>query len=216
MILKAISEVFPEEVSFAIADHSRYIYYQPSHSVDLKIKPGDAIREGTVTHKALKIRQKVSQYVESDVFGVPYYGMSIPLINRGNTEGCFTVIFPRFLGKESEKLPRHHFLIGKKEDRWIPVSFPNIFFIESHNGKTLLHTEKDVYLNKYSLVELHKILPQEYFVRCHRAFFVNVNAIAEIHPDFHSTFVLVLKDQNRTRIPVSQKYASHFRKLLGF
>ncbi|MBO1915005.1 LytTR family transcriptional regulator DNA-binding domain-containing protein, partial [Microvirga sp. 3-52] len=38
--------------------------------------------------------------------------------------------------------------------------------------------------------------------------------IKEIFPDTHSTFVLAMDDE--TKIPVSQSYASYFRKLLGF
>ncbi|MEI2435280.1 LytTR family DNA-binding domain-containing protein, partial [Priestia megaterium] len=43
---------------------------------------------------------------------------------------------------------------------------------------------------------------------------VNVTQIQEIYPDTHSTFLLVMN--NGEKIPVSQSYASYFRKLLGF
>ncbi|MCG6197425.1 LytTR family transcriptional regulator, partial [Anoxybacillus sp. LAT_38] len=52
-VLQMIGEVIPEGVSIAISDDSRYIYYQPSASIDLKIKPGDAVREGSATYRAL-------------------------------------------------------------------------------------------------------------------------------------------------------------------
>lgn len=217
MLVNAISHVFPEEVSIAVADDSHYIYYQPSSSVDLKIKPGDSIREGSVTRKALQVRKKVSQYVDREIFGVPYYGMSIPLADQGEQRSwVLTAIFPRPLERELEKLPRHSLLVGKWEDRWYPLRYEEISYIQSHEGKTLLHTENGVYSNKFSMMELQQLLPSDQFVRCHRSFFVNVNNIVEIHPDFHSTFMLVLNDKQRSRIPVSQSYASAFRHWLGF
>ncbi|MFY0545022.1 LytTR family DNA-binding domain-containing protein [Brevibacillus sp. H7] len=215
-IIAAFSQVFSKEVSVAISDRSKYLYYQPSDSIDLKIKPGDSIRKGSVTYKALQTKQKVSQYVASDLFGVAYYGMSIPLIHQGQAEGCLTAIFSHVMDSESIPLPKHPFLVGKREERWVPVPFHKISFLQALDGKTVIHTESQSYLNKYSLVELEKILPMDQFIRTHRSYFVNVNAIEEIHPHFHSTFMLVMKDQKRTHIPVSQKYASQFRQFLRF
>jgi two-component system, LytTR family, response regulator len=215
-ILKDIIQIFPEEASIAVADGSKYIYYQPSRIIDLKIKPGDSIKEGSLTLQALKVGQKISQFVESNIFGVPYYGMSVPIINEDGLEGCVTAIFSPFQTTASPKWPRHQFLIGKTEDRWIPIPLNQIFYIESNQGKTLLCTDQGAYLNKYSLTELEQILPVEQFIRCHRAFIVNVNAIEEIHPDFHSTFALIMKGMGKSSIPVSQKFSSQFRRFLGF
>lgn len=215
-IVQAISQAFPQEASIAISDESKFIYYQPSRMIDLKIRPGDEVVEGTLTRKALLDKQKLAQYLEDSVFGVPYYAMSMPIITQGQAEGCITTIFPPSMHEVERKLPRHHFLIGRGEDRWIPIPLLDIQFIESEKGKTFLHTERGVYLNKYSLVELERLLPSDRFVRCHRAYMVNVHSIMEIHPDFHSTFVLIMNDKARSRVPVSQKYASMFRRLLGF
>ncbi|WCK52787.1 LytTR family DNA-binding domain-containing protein [Aneurinibacillus sp. Ricciae_BoGa-3] len=215
-IVEAISQVFPQEASIAIADTSRFIYYQPSKSIDLKIKPGDSLKEGTVSLRAVLNRAKVAQLVDEKLFGMPYYGMGMPIFNGTDAEGCITAIFPPFGGPDVEKLPKHNFLIGRTEDKWIPIQLARINFIESDKGKTLLYTEDGVYVNKYTLVELERILPRDKFIRIHRAYIVNVNAIREIHPDFHSTFLLVIRDGKKSKVPVSQKYASVFRRMMGF
>ncbi|WP_047151019.1 LytTR family DNA-binding domain-containing protein [Aneurinibacillus tyrosinisolvens] len=215
-LVKSINRAFPPDASIAIADQSKFVYYQPSLRIDLKIKPGDTIQEGTLTRQALERGADVSKYVDETVFGVPYYATSTLIIDRNGTEGCITTIFPPgHRGDEARPL-RHQFLIGKGEDRWIPIPFHEIFFIESQNGKTFLHTERGVYMNKYSLLELESVLPFDRFIRCHRAYLVNVGAILEIHPDFHSTFVIITADEKRSRVPVSQKYASSFRRFMGF
>ncbi len=38
-IVKVMNELFPKEASFVISDDKRYIYYQPSKQIDLKIRP---------------------------------------------------------------------------------------------------------------------------------------------------------------------------------
>ena len=94
-IMNVIKEFFPENTSIAISDTKEYIYYQPSKLVDLKIKPGDPIKEGSAAYKAIQYGKKINNFIESDVFGVPYYGMSIPLITEGEIKGAVTAIFPQ-------------------------------------------------------------------------------------------------------------------------
>lgn len=212
-VIQTLSGAIPQEVSIAVADRSRFIFYQPSRSIDLKIKPGDEIQEGTLTRLALKKRMRLSQYLDKSPFGVSYFATSTPIVNGDVAEGCFTLIYPSY---SEPPFQRRQFLIGKADGRWVPFPFSDIYLIESEEGKTFLHTANGKYLNKYSLVQLESMLPPDQFVRCHRAYIVNVNAIAEIHPDFHSTFMLVMKNDKRSRVSVSQKYASRFRRYMGF
>lgn len=215
-IIQAFSNVFPEKTSIAIADQSRFVYYQPSPAIDLRIKPGDAVQEGTLTQLALEKQMSLSRFLDKNPFGMPYYAVSTPIVNGGKTEGCLTAIYPPFATPKPLQLPRHNFLIGKTEERWIPIPFRDIYMIESANKKTLLHTASGIYGNKHSLIELELMLPLDQFARTHRAYLVNVNEIAEIQPNFHSTFLLIMKHDKRLRIPVSQKYANRFRQLMGF
>lgn len=208
-ILETMSKMMNLEVAIAIADSHKWIYYQPGRAIDLKIKPGDSIPEGALTLKALENKREISDHVDRGVYGVPYYATSIPLVEEDRIEGCITAIYP------DQKL-RHTFLIGKKEDRWIPIPFEEIYYISSNEGKTHLHTAQGILQNKYSLSELERILPAETFIRCHRAFIVNIHSIREIQPDFHSTFLLTIKSEQAESVPVSQKYAHAFRQFLGF
>ena len=59
-IMEVIKEFFPENTSIAISDTNEYLYYQPSKKVDLKIKPGDPIKEGSAAYKALTYGQKIT------------------------------------------------------------------------------------------------------------------------------------------------------------
>jgi hypothetical protein len=206
-IFDVIGELFSDEASIAVSNTEAYIYYRPSKRIDLKIKKGDPVKEGTITYKALTDKQKVSEFIDRDLFGVPYYGMAVPLIHDGKLEGCVSAIFPTLTtGKSVVTL--------KYNDGWVPVPFAEVMYMEASERKTHVFTEKLSGTHKYTLNEFDFLLPKDYFVRCHRSFIVNVNHIKEIYPDTHSTLVLIMK--NQTKISVSQSYTSYFRKLLGF
>jgi DNA-binding LytR/AlgR family response regulator len=206
-IMSVIAELFPNHTSIAVSDAQQYIYYKPSKAIDLNIQPGDKIKEGTLTHKALTARQKLSAYVDASVFGVAYFGMSVPIFEQGQAKGCVTAILP-------SKPSQLAFLTVKTSDRWIPVPYEKIMYLEAQNRKTKVKTAQIEGFHKCNLSELELMLPEDIFMRVHRSYIVNLNDIQEIQPDSHSTFLLIMKDQSK--IPVSQTYASYFRRALRF
>lgn len=206
-LLDVMGELFSDEISIAVADTEQYIYYRPSKRIDLKIKPGDPVKEGTIAHKALMTNQKASEFIDREVFGVPYHGMAVPFEENGELQGCVMAIYPSYTEGKSV-------VTVKSPDGWKPVPFDDVVCLEVKDRKTHVHAAGFSGTNKNSLQEFEYSLPRETFIRCHRSFIVNVHHIEEIYPDTHSTFVLAM--DNGTRIPVSQSYSSYFRKLLGF
>ncbi|MGG0237870.1 LytTR family DNA-binding domain-containing protein [Bacillus rhizoplanae] len=207
LLLDVIGEVFSDEISIAVSNTKEYIYYRQSKRIDLKISVGDPIKEGTIAHKAIVTKQKVSEFINRDVFGIPYHGMAVPFFNNGELEGCVTAIYPALTdGKSVVTL--------KTMDGWVPIPFSKVIYLEAKDKKTYVNSEELSGTHKYSLQEFEYLLPKDSFIRCHRSFIVNVNHIKAIYPDTHSTFLLSM--DNGERVPVSQSYASYFRKLLGF
>lgn len=206
-LLDVMGELFSDEVSIAVSNTEEYVYYRPSKRVDLKIKPGDPVREGTIAFKALKTKQKASEFINREIFGVPYHGMAVPFESDGKLEGCVMAIYPAYTEGKSV-------VTVKSPDGWKPIPFTDVKYLEVKDRKTHVHAEGFSGTNKNSLQEFEYLLPRESFIRCHRSFIVNVHHIEEIYPDTHSTFILSMN--NGERIPVSQSYSSYFRKLLGF
>ena len=207
--MNSLNKIFPTETSIAISNLNHFIYYHPSKHVDLKIKTGDEINKNTVTFKSIQKRERIAEVRNSNLFGVPYYGISAPLLNDGILIGAITSILPweppSFLTT---------FLTVKTANSWLPVHFEDIIFLEARNRKTHVHSNGRNSTHRSNLTELEASLPYDTFIRCHRSYIVNINHIEEIHPDSHSTFLLVMK--GKSRIPVSQSFASRFRKLLDF
>lgn len=206
-LLDVMGELFSDEISIAVSNKETYLYYRPSKRVDLKIRPGDAVKEGTIAHKAIKDRQKVSEFINRDVFGIPYHGMAVPFYSDGQVDGCVTAIYPAYTDGKSVVTVR-------TQDGWKPIPFSDVHYIEVKERKTYVVTDDVSGTHKNTLQEFEYLLPRDAFIRCHRSFIVNVHHIQEIYPDTHSTFVLEMNDGSR--IPVSQSYSSYFRKLLGF
>lgn len=206
-LLDVMGELFSDEISIAVSDTEQYIYYRPSKRVDLKIKPGDPVKQGTIAHKALTTKQKASEFIDREVFGVPYHGMAVPFEEDGELQGCVMAIYPSYTEGKSV-------VTVKSPDGWKPVPFDDVVCLEVKDRKTHVHAASFSGTNKNSLQDFEFLLPRETFIRCHRSFIVNVHHIEEIYPDTHSTFVLAM--DNGGRIPVSQSYSSYFRKLLGF
>lgn len=206
-LLNVIGELFSDEISIAVSNTKEYIYYRASKRVDLKIKPGDPIKEGTIAHKAITSKQKVSEFIHREVYGVPYQGMAVPFEDEGKLEGCVTAIYPAYTKGKSV-------VTIKTNDGWIPVPFEKVKYLEVKDRKTHVFADGFSGTHKDPLQEFEYLLPRDMFIRCHRSFIVNVHHIQAIYPDTHSTFILEMNHQ--TRIPVSQSYSSYFRKMLGF
>lgn len=206
-LLDVVGELFSDEISIAVSNTKEYIYYRPSKRVDLKINPGDPLKEGTIAFKAVTTGQKTSEFINRDLFGVPYHGMAVPFQHDGKVEGCVTAIYPALTDGKSVVTVRSH-------DGWKPIPFSDVMYLEAKDKKTYVHTKDFSGTHKYTLQEFEYLLPKDYFIRCHRSFIVNVNHINEIYPDTHSTFTLSMN--NGAQLTVSQSYSSYFRKLLGF
>ncbi|WP_144513777.1 LytTR family DNA-binding domain-containing protein [Bacillus sp. FJAT-22090] len=206
-LLDVIGELFSDEISIAVSDKEKYIYYRSSKRVDLKIAPGDHVVEGTLAYKAMSSKQKVSEFIDREVFGVPYHGMAVPFYHEGELDGCVLAIYPAFTEGKSV-------ITIKTQDGWKPIPFAEVIYLEARDRKTYIVTKTFSGTHTSSLQDFEYRLPRDSFIRCHRAFIVNVHHIKEIYPDTHSTFVLAML--NDEKVSVSQSYSSYFRKLLGF
>lgn len=210
LLFRSFHQLLPSMNSVAIADRESFIYYKPSLDIDLKIKEGDSLRNETVTYQAINEGRRVKEFRGENVFGVPYYAVAQPLRWKKEIIGAITVVYP----KEPQLLSIPYLTI-RTSDRWIPIHFDNVIYLEAQSRKTYVTSlNNPVGTHRYNLTELEMTLPEEKFIRCHRSFIVNVHHIKEIQPDLHSTFILVMSDDSR--VPVSQSFTKEVRSILGF
>ena len=100
-LLDVMGELLSDEISIAVANKKEYVYYRPSKRIDLKIRPGDPLKVGTIAHKAIAEKQKASEFIDRDIFGTPYHGMAVPFHHEGILEGCVMAIYPAYTDGKS-------------------------------------------------------------------------------------------------------------------
>ena len=88
----------------------------------------------------------------------------------------------------------------------------DVLYLEAAGSYVALHTETGEHLVREALSDLEKKLDPRLFIRTHRSFIVNVDAIQEIQRHFHGESVIILKNGGRVR--VSRNYIEHFRNAL--
>jgi len=100
------------------------------------------------------------------------------------------------------------------EERIILLTYADIVYLESSEGKCTIETLDQQYKVCEALVVLEKKLPNSKFFRVHRSFIVNIDHIVEIEPWFNSTYNLIMK--NGSKVPVSRTYVKVLKQMLGF
>lgn len=100
------------------------------------------------------------------------------------------------------------------EEKIVLVPYTDILFVESSEGKSIIHTIKQEYKVNEPLVEVEKRLNLCRFLRVHRSYIVNLDHIDEIEPWFNSTYNLMMKDGSK--VPVSRTYMKDLKKVIGF
>ncbi|HFV2811638.1 TPA: response regulator transcription factor LtdR [Streptococcus agalactiae] len=99
------------------------------------------------------------------------------------------------------------------EDRIYLVSADDILLIEAMQGKLIIQTPDKNYEIDGSLQQWQDKLPSSQFVRGHRSYIVNINAIKTIEPWFNQTLQLHLC--NKITVPVSRANVKPLKQMLG-
>ncbi|UTR11569.1 LytTR family transcriptional regulator DNA-binding domain-containing protein [Evansella sp. LMS18] len=208
-----IQDWVPEEASIAIAGGNQYISYIPGRH-DIKISQGQPIPSGSITERVYMQKSKVESLVDKSVFGVPYYGVGYPIQDEDTGfTGALTVILPPEYTITAPKTLS--FIAGRKDDIWVPLSVEQIIYIESHQKKTLIYTNDGCYSSKHPLKALEPRLSGS-FMRIHRSYIVNISYIKEISRDVASNLEVTLKNEDNTKLVISQNYVQRVRNILGF
>jgi len=112
---------------------------------------------------------------------------------------------------DTKPIERLSVWIGEK---MILIHIDEIVLCAIENNRTTIRTEKAIYETNDSLASLESKLPQEKFIRTHRAYIVNLRKIREISPYFNNTLVLKLEGC-KDEIPVSRSYLKTFKVALN-
>ncbi len=95
------------------------------------------------------------------------------------------------------------------------VAHSDIIYLTSHGKNTGIHTKYKVFTASCVLKEIEEKLPAIFFVRIHKQFVVNISIVLGIEYNKGSQYIVKLKDDDDTVLPVGRSFISQLKKRLG-
>ena len=115
----------------------------------------------------------------------------------------------------AERQSRRERLAIKVGERFLLVQSDEIIYASlADEGITVVTSQHAGTSNYRTLDELHERLDPTVFWRVHRSHLVNINKIKEIVPWFSRNYILRMKDDKTTEIPVSRAHTRRLREYL--
>jgi two-component system, LytTR family, response regulator LytT len=115
----------------------------------------------------------------------------------------------------AERQSRRERLAIKVGERFLLVQAEDIIYASlADDGISVVTSQHAGTSNYRTLDELHERLDPTVFWRVHRSHLVNINKIKEIVPWFSRNYILRMKDEKSTEIPVSRMQTRRLREYL--
>jgi two-component system, LytTR family, response regulator LytT len=115
----------------------------------------------------------------------------------------------------AERQSRRERLAIKVGERFLLVQADDIIYASlADDGISVVTSQHAGTSNYRTLDELHERLDPTVFWRVHRSHLVNINKIKEIVPWFSRNYILRMKDEKSTEIPVSRMQTRRLREYL--
>jgi two-component system, LytTR family, response regulator len=183
----------PTHIIFVTAYDQHAIEAFEVNAVDYLLKPVDPVRLGLAVQRA---QRRVS-------------------VDRGNGTGSLNDQLERIVELVAERQNRRDRLAIKVGERFILVQAEEIVYASLSDESITVVTSQHVGTSNYrTLDELHTRLDPGVFWRVHRSHLVNINKIKEIVPWFSRNYILKMKDDKSTEIPVSRTQTRRLREYL--
>ncbi|ODG91590.1 MULTISPECIES: LytTR family transcriptional regulator DNA-binding domain-containing protein [Bacillaceae] len=115
--------------------------------------------------------------------------------------------------KKNPPLLKQDRLAISVDERILLITFEEIIYIFTQEGKTSVVTDKMTYRINEPLINLERKLQNTSFTRVHRSYIVNLDKIIEIQPWFNSTYNLIMNDGEK--VPVSRTYTKELKQLFN-
>lgn len=100
----------------------------------------------------------------------------------------------------------------KEKNKSIFLPFNDIVFISSEGRSVAIHTNTEMYRTHRLMKKIEAALPKSIFVRIHRGHVANIEFIERIERLGVNKFIVVLKDEKKSRLPVGRAYLANLKK----
>lgn len=118
-------------------------------------------------------------------------------------------VTPEVMHVRFEKIPT------KVNEKIVLLDPPEIDYIESQDGQSVLHSQSEQFPSVFTMNELETRLTPYGFFRCHRSYIVNLQRVREVITYTKNSFSLVLDDAAKTTIPLSKTKMAELKTMIG-
>ncbi|HTE40993.1 MAG TPA: LytTR family DNA-binding domain-containing protein [Steroidobacteraceae bacterium] len=115
---------------------------------------------------------------------------------------------------EKSKRGELRHIVARTRDRFLLVPLNDVCFLRMEDGVVKVKTQTTALRTDYTMGDLEARLPNPPFFRAHRSVLVNAAMIAEISPMAKGSYLLTMKDQQRSEVQVSERQSKTVRELL--
>lgn len=115
----------------------------------------------------------------------------------------------------AEIAPKVERIPVEKAGKKLLLNVGDIYHVVAKDDYSYIYTDGERYLSTLSLADLENKLGAQGFFRVHRRFLVNLAHVQEVAPMYGGTMELALRDQAKTRVPVSRRRAPALKRALG-
>jgi two-component system, LytTR family, response regulator LytT len=134
---------------------------------------------------------------------------------RIGADGVNNADLEKIIRLVAERQSRRELLAIKVGERFLLVQAEEIIYASlADEGITVVTGQHAGTSNYRTLDDLHDRLDPTVFWRVHRSHLVNINKIKEIVPWFSRNYILRMKDEKSTEIPVSRAQTRRLREYL--
>jgi len=191
---RMLQERRPTHIIFVTAYDQHAIEAFEVNAVDYLLKPVDPARLEVAVERAQQRMAAVAQPADQN--------------------GAIDHQLEKILELVAERQHRRERLAIKVGERFILVQSEDIIYASLADEAISVVTNQYVGTSNYrTLDELHERLDPNVFWRVHRSHLVNINKIREIVPWFRN-YILRMKDEKQTEIPVSRTQTRRLRDYL--
>ncbi len=93
--------------------------------------------------------------------------------------------------------------------------YSDIQFVSADNKTSVVHTKEKDYQTSRLLKDIEESLPNSQFIRIHRSYLVNIDFIANLRYDKGGAYLVQLKNDDETTLPVGRAFAKQLKDTLG-
>ena len=186
----------PSHIIFVTAFDQHAIEAFEVNAVDYLLKPVDPARLEVAVDR---VRRRMAAERPADANGTN--------VNPADLEKIIQLV--------TERQSRRERLAIKVAERFLLVQAEEIIYASlADEGITVVTSQHSGTSNYRTLDELQDRLDPSVFWRVHRSHLVNINKIKEIVPWFSRNYILRMKDDKATEIPVSRTQTRRLREYL--